>query len=918
MSTSSSTRPIQTCTRCLGRGFDGNRTCPECRGLGAGAVYGSFFLSWGKRVDGFSIFIHKLKRVIDFVVNAALAMLFLAGLAFLAMRVKASVPADVLTAAWWHDPHRDLLVFWSGLICACFLYYRRVTEAEKTQPVKPRAYGEKLEEIAPPPPPELWKFVRKMRRNHRIDVSSAYTSAANKAVDDAWSLARKLRHTNVEPVHLFGALLSSRNISIIFGRLGLKFDQFKDRYMRMLGALPQDKLATSLSGVTRGVLLNAYVEAYEQKMAMVDVTELFISALRADEALQELLVDMGMTVQKAENAAQWIRVQEKVMQRFKKFSAAARRKPKNTMNRAMTAMATPYLDRLSTDLTKMAAMGYVAPVVGREREFESVFRIIEGGGKSVVLVGHPGVGKEAIIDGIAQRMVEEDVPKILQDKRLVSLNIAQLVSGATAAEAQERLLTMLYEIARAGNIVLIVPNVAGMVGITSGSGESIDLSQVFATELTRGYFFAITTATPREYADAIEGLPIGRAMTKVDVPEMEVNEAIQVLEAKTGNIEYQNNVFFSYDAIEAAVTLSDRYMHEQFLPEKAIEIAKETATAVQKKKGKNTIIAKDDVAGVVAEKTHIPLKQLTEEQSQKLLNLEQSMHERTIGQDTAVSSVAAAMRRAGAELREQTRPIANFLFLGPTGVGKTELAKTLAEVYFGREEAMIRLDMSEYQDKASLYKMIGEPAGEQSGGILSEAIRKQPFSLLLLDELEKAHPDILTVFLQVMDDGRLTDNIGRTIDFTNVILIATSNAGAQFIQQEMRNGTRTEIIKDRLLNEQLKQYFRPEFLNRFDDIIVFTPLTEAEIVKIARLMLKKVAKRLEEKGIEFEATDEAVAELAHAGYDPLFGARPLRRVIQDRVDNVIADALLKGQLGRRDKLIIEKGGSIRVEKARRL
>ncbi|HSD12937.1 MAG TPA: ATP-dependent Clp protease ATP-binding subunit, partial [Patescibacteria group bacterium] len=417
---------------------------------------------------------------------------------------------------------------------------------------------------------------------------------------------------------------------------------------------------------------------------------------------------------------------------------------------------------------------------------------------------------------------------------------------------------------------------------------------------------------------ALEGTPLGQALTKVEVPEMDVNEAIQVLEAKSGGIEYKNEVFFSYAAVEAAVTLSDRYLHEQTLPEKAIQIAMETATAVRNAKGKNAIVTKDDVAAVVAEKTHMPLKQMTQEESEKLLNLEERMHARMIGQEEAVKSVASAMRRARAELKDQSRPIANFLFLGPTGVGKTELAKTLAEEYFGNEEAMIRLDMSEYQDKASIYKLIGEPAGAQAGGLLTEAIRQRPFSLLLLDELEKAHPDLLTVFLQVMDDGRLTDNVGRTVDFTNVILIATSNAGAPFVQEALRQKMPIEQIRERLMTQELKGIFRPEFLNRFDGMIVFRPLSQEEIVQIAKLMLKKVSKRLEDKGIVFEATDEAVRELAAAGFDPLFGARPLRRVIQDRVDNAIADALLRGQLSRRDKLIYEKGGTLRVEKAQRL
>ncbi len=909
---------LVVCARCGGLGLDGRRVCPECRGYGQGLVFGRYFLSWGRRIDDFTLLISTLKRVIGILVSVALVLVMLAGLAALALLVRSASPDQLLTLSYWHEPHRNLLAFWFGAICACFLYYRSVVVAGRRETVQHRSYGEKSADFAPPDAADIWKLVGRLPRRCRIDVSRAYGPEAIKAVEAAYRLARKLRHGRVEPVHLFAALLSTVKVSVMFGRFGLRFEKFKDKLGNMLAAVERDKSVAALSAKVQEALINAYVEAYLQEQPTVEATELFVCVVRSSEGLQELLYDLNVDLHKVENVVSWIRVQDLLRRRYSRFSSAARLKPTTTMNRSMTAVATPYLDRISQDMTKAAVFGHYAPTIDREKEFEAVFRVIEGGNRSVVLVGEPGVGKEAMIEGIAQRMVEENVPAILQDKRLVNLNIAQLVSGATASDAQERLLNALYEIARAGNIVLVVPNVAGMVGITSGSGESIDLGQVFANELARGYFFAITTATPQEYANALEGSPLGRALVKVEVPEMDTDKAIQVLEAKAGGIEYRNNVFFSYDAIEAAVVLSDRYMHEQFLPEKAIEIAKETATAVRNQKGRDATVSKDDVAGVIAEKTRIPLKTLTEEESQKLLNLEQRMHGRVIGQVQAVTSVASAMRRARAELGDKSRPIANFLFLGPTGVGKTELAKTLADVYFGSEDSMVRLDMSEYQDKASLYRLIGEPAGDKAGGIMSEAIRKQPFSLLLLDEIEKANPDILTIFLQVMDDGRLTDNVGRVIDFTNVILIATSNAGSQYIQDEIRRGAPVASIKEGLMSKELRPYYRPEFLNRFDDVIVFTPLSQGEIEQITRLMLVKVAKRLEAKGVIFEATDEAVKELAAIGYDPLFGARPLRRTLQDKVDNVIAEQLLRGKLGRRDRLIYEKGGTLRVEKASKL
>ncbi|MDP3985331.1 MAG: AAA family ATPase, partial [bacterium] len=316
----------------------------------------------------------------------------------------------------------------------------------------------------------------------------------------------------------------------------------------------------------------------------------------------------------------------------------------------------------------------------------------------------------------------------------------------------------------------------------------------------------------------------------------------------------------------------------------------------------------------ISQKTHVPVTEVTVGEAEKLLDMESRLHERVIGQDEAVKAVAAALRRARAELREAKRPIANFLFLGPTGVGKTELAKAVAAGYFGSEEQMIRLDMSEYQEQLSISRLIGAP-GDAGGGVLTEAVRKQPFSLLLLDELEKAHKDILNLFLQVMDDGRLTDNTGRTIDFTNVILIATSNAGTPVIQEEIKKGTSVEAIKDKLINETLQNNYRPEFLNRFDGIIVFRPLTPDEILQITWLLIGKIKERLEAKGILLEVEDAAAERLAQEGFDPVFGARPLRRVIQDKVENALANFLLKQTIGRRDVVVFKADGSIEVRKA---
>jgi len=579
----------------------------------------------------------------------------------------------------------------------------------------------------------------------------------------------------------------------------------------------------------------------------------------------------------------------------------------------MTARATPLLERFSEDLTISARYGYLAPLIGREREMEELLRAVESGNRSVVLVGERGAGKRAIIEGLARRMVEEDVPEELFDRRLIAINIAQVVAAGDPALAAERFLAILEEASQSGNIILVLEGIEGLAG--AGSQGTLDLMEILSTELGKLRFLAIAMTTPQGYTRYVERRTLGAKLVRVDVPELPLEASIGVLMAKSGAIEYQNGVFFTFAAIDRAVSLSARYMHGVSLPEKALDVIREAAVLARKKRGDGAFVTAEEIATVVHDKTNIPVEAVTENEAQKLLSLEQELHGRIIGQDAAVVAVAQAMRRARAELREGKRPIANFLFLGPTGVGKTELSKALAAEYFGDERNMIRLDMSEYQDAGSIDKMIGAPNDER-GGLLTEAVRRQPFAIVLLDEIEKAHPDILNLFLQVMDDGRLTDGIGRTIDFTNVVLIATSNAGTPYIQGEVKKGTDLERIKTMLLETELKGIFRPEFLNRFDAVIVFAPLTLEDVEQIAWLMLRRIETSLADKHIGFRAEDEAVMALAELGFDPLFGARPLRRVIQDRVDNPLADLLLRKEADRRDTVVLDRDGTLKVEKAK--
>jgi ATP-dependent Clp protease ATP-binding subunit ClpA len=423
----------------------------------------------------------------------------------------------------------------------------------------------------------------------------------------------------------------------------------------------------------------------------------------------------------------------------------------------------------------------------------------------------------------------------------------------------------------------------------------------------------VATASPENYRRYIEGSALAREFAKLEVLEPNGNKAIQMIESKVSWLEAQHKVYVTYEAIEAAVSMSERYMHESFLPAKAISLLEKAAVKVGGESG--AVLGVEAVAAELSRLTHIKVEKVVGNEGAELLNLESRLHERMVGQEEAVATVSQSLRRARAELRDGKRPIASFLFLGPTGVGKTELAKTLAAVYFGGEEYMIRLDMSEYQAGDALAKIIG---ADGQSGYLTEKVRSLPFTLVLLDELEKAHPEILNLFLQVLDDGRLTDGLGRTIDFTNTIIIATSNIGALYIQEEVKHQANLEVLKKNLIEQYLVQEMRPELVNRFDGIVVFKPLTMAEVAQIAKLILADLGRRLAEKGIALEATELGLQKLAELAYQPEFGARPLRRLIQDRIENEIANLILAGKLGRRDQVVINEGGGLEVVKARRI
>lgn len=855
------------------------------------------FWYWKEKLSETSIALRKTRNAIERVINGITIACILACVIYLILSVVFGDQDEMFALGYWTKPSGMSVVGLFGLICLQFLFFRLQDKKMQVQYLPKDARINEVQVI-----PSLDVVER------RKDIGTVLASETRSAIEDAYHIARKGEHVSVTAVHLFLGSLSSRSVSLLFVRLGITFEQLRDALRRRLSTL--EKGHAEFGYEAQDVLAHALLSALTHRRPQMSSIELFMAAYQHEAFLQDLLFSVNVDPKELENAVMWIRINEGLQERYQQFRQAASLKPTKSMDRAMTAVATPFLDRVSEDLTRSAVFGRLPMLIGREREMENLLRAIEGGQQSVVLVGPSGTGKDAIVYGLAERMVEERVPKSLEDKRLVKISVPHIASAQGGAGAEERLLYAMSEVARAGNIILVIENIDQMVG-----GAGIDLSAVLSSELEKGYTFVIATTTPQGYASALEQSALGQKLEKVVVEEPGRDDAIRILESKIGSIENKEKVVFTYEAVAGLVDFSSRYLHDQYLPQKAIVLAQEVGHMVGSQSEDWARVTKDHVAKMISDKTNVPVTQVSQEESEKLLHLEDRMHERIIGQEDAVKAVSSALRRARVELRSEGRPIANFLFLGPTGVGKTELAKTTAEVYFGSENAMLRFDMSEYQEKTSINRLIG---GSGESGLLTEAVRKEPFSLLLLDELEKAHPDILNLFLQVMDDGRLTDGLGRTVDFTNVILIATSNAGTQYIQDEVAKGIDLETIKQHLLEEELKQVYRPEFLNRFDGVMVFKPLSQEDVAAIAYLMIAKVAQRLDAKGIKFEASDEAVYELAKAGYDPKFGARPLRRVIQERVDNAIAEFLLQGKVSRRDTLVLQPGGNIEVQKAQEL
>ncbi len=582
------------------------------------------------------------------------------------------------------------------------------------------------------------------------------------------------------------------------------------------------------------------------------------------------------------------------------------------MNRAWTSRPTLTLDRFSSDLTDAARRYEVGFLVGHETEYR---RLVETLSRptdpNALLVGEPGIGKETLVAHLALELTKDNVPPELFDRRLVELRLGELVAGASPEEVQKRIQTIAEEIFMAGNVILYIPDVHNLVK-TSGA-EYLSAADGLMPILKSNIFPVIGATWPREYKQFVEPRSdFASNFEVIRVDEVTESEAEKILIYDALLLEARTGIFISFGAVKMAVSLAKKHFRNKFLPTSAEELLKSALAAVAQGRGK--FLGPEEVVKAAEEKINVPIHEATGAEAEKLLNLENIIHERLIDQEEAVKAVANALREYRSGLARKGGPIAGFLFVGPTGVGKTELAKILARVQFGSEGAMVRFDMTEYQDKQSFYRFIGSPDGTISGA-LTDAVLQKPYSLVLLDEFEKAFPDILHLFLQVLDDGRLTDNLGRTVDFTNTIIIATSNAHSDLINDALRQGQNMSQIAE-YLKARLTDVFKPELLNRFSKIIVFRDLTPPEVEKIALLNLKDLAKALEDQGIYLDVDPSATKQVAKLGYNPAFGARPLRRVIDDQIRAPLAETLLRKGIVRGQKVrLVFSGENFQFQKA---
>ncbi|TCK92458.1 ATP-dependent Clp protease ATP-binding subunit ClpC [Natranaerovirga hydrolytica] len=799
-----------------------------------------------------------------------------------------------------------------------------------------------------------------------------FTEKAQKAINLSQESANELEHNYVGTEHLLLGLIKEGEglAAKVLKNNGVTEDAIMEKIKEVIvNSNVQTKEPSDFTPRSKRVIEMSFREAVKMNTSLIGTEHILIAILRETDCIAvKLLGTMGVTPQK---------LYQDILNALGEDSSAAKNEfSKKGKKDGASNHNTPTLDQFSRDLTNMAREGKFDPIIGRDKEIERVVQILSRRTKNnPCLIGEPGVGKTAIAEGLAQKIVEGNIPEILKDKRVVALDLSSMVAGSKyRGEFEDRIKKALEEIKVAGNVLLFIDEIHTIVGAGAAEG-AIDASNILKPSLARGEIQLIGATTLDEYRKYIEkDSALERRFQPVKVEEPLEEEAIDILRGLKDMYEAHHKVQIKDEAIIASVKLSNRYITDRHLPDKAIDLIDEASSKVrlsvftappnikelerkieelendkelaikteeyekagQIKRNQNElkeeldasklewekknaradmVVGEEEIADVVASWTGIPVKKLAEEESERLRNLEETLHKRIIGQEEAVTAVSKAIRRGRVGLKDPKRPTGSFLFLGPTGVGKTELTKTLTEAMFGDDNALIRVDMSEYMEKHSVSKLIGSPpgyVGHDEGGQLSEKVRRKPYSVILFDEIEKAHPDVFNILLQVLDDGHITDSQGRKVDFKNTIIIMTSNVGARnivspkklgFTSQENEDSNYEEMKKN--VMDEVKKLFRPELLNRIDEIIVFHALNKEHIKQIVDIMIETLRKRIESNmEIKIEINDQAKEYLAETGFDETFGARPLRRAIQSKVEDKIAEEILDGNIKQGDHIVI--------------